>query len=278
MRVPFVKMNGAGNDFVMLDNRSGSLAVTEAAIRWLCDRRRGVGADGVIVVEPWSGGDFRMRYYNRDGGEVEMCGNGARCVSLFASRLGMGEGGEVRRLHFIAGAGTLASEVRGTRVALRMTDAHGLKLDESLPVAAGKQIVHLINTGVPHAVIVEPDVRGIPDEVLEARGAEVRYHRRFEPAGTNVDFVAPRPDGTFDIRTYERGVEAETLACGTGTVAVGVVLAHLGQATSPVQVITRGGDALGISFDTGRDGARQVILEGPAMVNYEGTVVLPPEA
>lgn len=271
MNIEFTKMNGAGNDFVMIDNRGGR-PPSSSAIRALCDRRRGVGADGVILIETGRGEDFRMRYFNADGGEAEMCGNGARCAAWFAASLGIGTGdaGPVR-LSFRSGAGKMGAVVDGERVAVAMTDATGFKKGVSVPVANGTEIVHLVNTGVPHAVRLEPDWHGLTGEQVATRGREIRLQKQFSPGGVNVNFVGVGDDGRVKIRTYERGVEGETLACGTGSVAGGIVLAHLGLVRSPVKVVTYGGDELTVTFELTRDGAKNVILEGPASVNFTGT-------
>jgi diaminopimelate epimerase len=278
MNIPFWKMNGAGNDFVMVDNRDRSYGLDRDAIRRICDRRRGVGADGVILVEPDASADFRMRYYNADGGEAEMCGNGARCVAYFARTLGLGAGdngnAEVR---FQSDVGLMTAKVAGDRVAVGMTDAHGLEVGIKLPVAGREETVHFVNTGVPHAIVAVEDASALTDEEVESRGRAIRKHNRFEPDGANANFVSVRDDGVALIRTYERGVEAETLACGTGSVAAAVVLAALGKVESPVELMTHGGEKLVVSFAPTDTGAVSVILEGPAAVNFEGVYRTPGE-
>jgi diaminopimelate epimerase len=276
MKIAFTKMNGAGNDFVMIDNRAGSVELATSTIRGLCERKRGIGADGVILIETGPGVDFRMRYFNSDGGEAEMCGNGARCAGWFAASLGIGTHSEKdTRLTFLSQAGEMAATVTGTRVAVSMTDATSFEKRVSVPVAGGEEIVHLINTGVPHAVRLEPDWHGLTDEQVVTRGRRIRLHEKFSPAGVNANFVSVGDDGLVKIRTYERGVEAETLACGTGSVAAAIVLAHLGLVQSPVRLVTYGGDGLSVSFHSTQDGANHVILEGPASVNFTGTCDLP---
>ena len=275
MRIEFEKMNGAGNDFVMIDNRKGDILLSPARIRALCDRRRGIGADGVILVELEAGVDFRMRYYNRDGGEAEMCGNGARCAARFAGSLGLGErweGGVT--LRYVATPGTMEAEVAGLQVAVRMTDATHFEKSISLAVADRTEIVHFINTGVPHVVIEAAGVNAIADGEILERGRAIRNHKRFAPDGTNVDFVSVSDDGIAEIRTYERGVEGETLACGTGAVAGAVVAAHLNGVPSPVTMITHGGEELTVAFVLEPAGARQVLLKGPAALNFRGSVEL----
>lgn len=275
MRIEFEKMNGAGNDFVMIDNLGGDIHLSASHIRRLCDRRRGIGADGVILLEEDSGADYRMRYYNSDGGEVEMCGNGARCAALFAVSLGLGRSQEGRTvLRFTAEPGLMEAAVDGPRVAIGMTDATAFEKDISLPVAQGSEIVHVINTGVPHVVVVEPHASTMSDREVFERGRAIRYHARFAPAGANANFVTVGDDGAVAIRTYERGVEEETLACGTGAVASAVVTAHLNELPSPVRLTTHGGEELTVSFDLEPAGARNVVLEGPATVNFSGTIEL----
>jgi diaminopimelate epimerase len=244
----------------------------------ICDRRRGIGADGVILIEDDGGVDFRMRYYNSDGGEAEMCGNGARCAALYAVTLGLGrEADRKLELRFMTAPGPLEALVDGDRVSVRMTHATGFKKGISLRVADREEIVHFINTGVPHVVVVEADVTDLSREALTSRGRAIREHPRFSPDGANTDFVSVTQGGIVAIRTYERGVEAETLACGTGSVAAAVVLSHLDFAQSPVDLITRGGDRLTVSFTLQPTGARDVVLSGPAAFNFEGIVGTPIE-
>jgi diaminopimelate epimerase len=275
MRVRFQKMNGAGNDFVMIDNREGRLKPDGNTVRALCDRKRGIGGDGMILIEKDESADFRMRYFNSDGGEAPMCGNGARCAAVFAREIGLGErAGDELRLTFTTGAGPLRAVVRGDRVRISMTDAVKYEGPLSLRVPGGQEIVHVIDTGVPHAVCVEEDWSRLGDADVVERGRRIRCHERFAPEGVNVDFVHIRGDGRAGIRTYERGVENETLACGTGAVAAAVVLARLALAGPPVDLLTQGGDLLRVSFSPTADGAGNVLLEGPATVNFEGMVEL----
>ncbi|MEE9269265.1 MAG: diaminopimelate epimerase [Candidatus Krumholzibacteria bacterium] len=275
MDISFVKMHGAGNDFVVMDNRGGAIRLDAARIRAMCDRRRGVGADGVILIEGAEEADFRMRYYNSDGGEAEMCGNGARCAAFHAVRLGLGEGrGETVHVRFVTGPGLIEGHVEGCQVAISMTDATSFKKGVCLPVAEGEEIVHFIDTGVPHAVVVEKDVWALDDRAVAGRGRAIRMHSAFEPDGANVDFVTTLDDGRVAVRTYERGVEAETEACGTGAVAAAVVLAKLGKARSPVTLVTRGGETLSVSLEEAAWGASGVVLTGPTAVSFQGTMRL----
>jgi diaminopimelate epimerase len=261
----FTKMNGAGNDFVLLDNRSSELRLTTESIARICDRHRGIGADGVLVVEPAANGaDFRMRYYNSDGGEAEMCGNGARCFARFTRKLGW----KRDEVSFETLAGTIRAHFEGDLVRLEMSEPKGLALNESIEGL----IVHAINTGVPHAVILTDDLDRID---VAATGAMIRHHAHFAPKGTNVNFVQRLEADAAAVRTYERGVEAETLACGTGVVASALIFHELTGAKSPVKISVRGGDVLEVGFtqDEPASGAfKNVTLTGPAELVFDGQI------
>jgi len=263
----FTKMNGAGNDFVMVDNRDLRYDLDQAAIARLCDRHRGVGADGLIAVEPaQSGADFRMRYYNADGGEAEMCGNGARCFARFASRIS----GQTGAVKFETMAGEISAKLHHGLVELAMSEPKDLALGAKLPVDGGKLTVHFVNTGVPHAVVFVDDLAKV--DVLRL-GAGLRYHEHFKPKGTNANFVGRRGDD-LAIRTYERGVEGETLACGTGVVACALVLHQTEGVPSPIGVWVQGGDRLEVGFEREGDRYRNVTLTGPADFVFDGQVVV----
>lgn len=262
----FTKMNGAGNDFVLLDNRDGQLRLDPQTIERLCDRHRGVGADGVLVVEPAANGaDFRMRYYNRDGGEAEMCGNGARCFARFASRVA----GVRESVSFETPAGVIRAKFIGDLVQLAMSDPVGLRLNDVIAAAGHDLTVHSVNTGVPHAVVFVEDLHAVDVQQL---GSAVRYHAHFAPKGTNVNFAKSLDAQTIAIRTYERGVEAETLACGTGVVASALIYHELTGAPQPVGVNVRGGDLLQVGFEKTPGGYRQVTLTGPADFVFDGKI------
>ena len=264
----FTKMNGAGNDFVMLDNRDGKLALSRAQIAQLCDRHRGIGADGLLAVEPaQNGADFRMRYYNADGGEAEMCGNGARCFARFAQKV-TGKAGDIS---FETQAGVITAKFFGEIVQIQMSEPHSLRRNDALDVAGEKLTVHSLNTGVPHAVVF---VENLADTDIRKLGAALRYHPHFAPKGTNANFVQKVGPQAISIRTYERGVEDETLACGTGMVACALIFHELDGAASPVQVKVRGGDTLEIAFEKDGDTYRNVTLTGPADFTFEGRTAL----
>lgn len=268
MNLSFWKMNGAGNDFVMLDNRQLALTLDRGQIERLCDRHRGIGADGLLMVEPaQGGGDFRMRYYNADGGEAEMCGNGARCFARYVNLL---HEGKLETLKFETMAGMISAEFEGDQVRINMSEPHSLKLAQELEVAGTRLTVHSVNTGVPHAVVFVDDL-----DVVDVRtfGAGLRYHEAFAPKGTNANFVKVMAPGSIAIRTYERGVEDETLACGTGMVACALVHHEVDGATSPVAVKVKGGDTLRVGFDEVQPHQfENVTLFGPADFVFAGSV------
>jgi len=265
----FTKMNGAGNDFVMLDNRAGEFSLQGDRIASLCDRHRGVGADGLIAAEPSTDAraHLRMRYFNADGGEAEMCGNGARCFARFGARLlGLSD-----LIVFETLAGTLTANLDGDRVQLAMSTPRGMALGTSLSAAGETLSVHFLNTGVPHAVVFREELAATDVRQL---GAALRYHPHFAPKGTNANFAAVLPDGSLELRTYERGVEDETLACGTGVVASALLHHLLHNAPSPIAVKVRGGDTLSVAFARGAETFEHVTLTGPADFVFEGTTEL----
>ncbi|MGZ5023819.1 MAG: diaminopimelate epimerase [Chthoniobacterales bacterium] len=267
-KLRFTKMNGAGNDFVMLDNRAGNLSLGAEQISRLCDRHRGIGADGVLVLEPASNGaDFRMRYYNADGGEAEMCGNGARCFARFADRVT----GPLQKLSFETPAGVIAAALEGETVTLQMSEPKDLRLNLEISAAGQKIKCHYVDSGVPHVVIPVSDIASID---VRALGAAVRHHPDFAPRGANVNFLEKRGDDRIAIRTYERGVENETLACGTGVVASALIFAATENASSPVGVLVKGGDELRVGFERAGQDFKHVTLSGPADFVFEGTVEL----
>jgi diaminopimelate epimerase len=266
--VRFWKLEGAGNDFLGLDGRAGGFKLKRQQIADLCDRRRGVGADGVLVVEKPKvrGADFRMRYYNSDGGEAEMCGNGARCFALLA-RAVSGRKGNVLRIQTQAGLVTL--QIRGQEVQVSMTEPTKLRLGKKVVVAGRKVVVDFLNSGVPHAVLFVRSVRSID---VAKQGRAIRYHSAFAPSGTNVNFVEIGRGNRIHVRTYERGVEGETLACGTGVVAASILSNLRRGLRSPILVTTRGGDHLRVGFSIENGHARKVTLQGPARIVYTGVI------
>jgi len=270
-RVPFVKMSGSGNDFILIDHRFGGLdeTVLKRLITGICRRRLSVGADGVILIEASQTADFRWRFFNADGSTAEMCGNGARCAARFAHQQGICG----RDMRFETGAGIIAAQVNGARVRVRLTDPHGLLLEVPVEIRGEALTLSRINTGVPHAVLSVPEVADVDVPVL---GREIRFHPQFAPEGVNANFICREPSGGIALRTYERGVEGETLACGTGAVAGALVAASRYGLDSPVRVLTRGGDTLTVFFRPVDGGFRDIQQEGEARLIYSG--VLSPEA
>ena len=266
-RIPFMKLSGAGNDFIIIDNRSRKLPEDEGELRRfiinVCRRRVSLGADGLLVVEDSDVADFRMRYFNSDGSEAETCGNGARCISRFAYLNGIAP----EKMRFETVAGIYDSEIIGDRVKVRMSDPSGMRLNFPLKLSDGIHIVSFINTGVPHVVFLLGDIEEV--DVVKL-GRETRYHEEFAPAGTNANFVKPIDEHRMLIRTYERGVEDETLACGTGSIASAIVGAFLGHVKPPVEMHTRGGFLLKVYFEIEGENARDIYLEGDARVICSG--------
>ncbi len=267
-KLHFIKMNGAGNDFVMLDNRAGDLRLTGEQIARLCDRHRGIGADGVLMLEPASNGaDFRMRYYNADGGEAEMCGNGARCFARYTNRLA----GPLTKLTFETPAGVIAAALQDEAVTLQMSEPKDLQLNLRLSIPGQEVICHYVDSGVPHVVV---PVASVADVDVRELGAALRRHPQFAPRGANVNFLERRSQKSISIRTYERGVENETLACGTGVVASAIIFAALQDVDGPIQVLVRGGDELSVNFHRSAQEITGVTLSGPADFVFEGMVEL----
>lgn len=255
--IEFWKMNGSGNDFILIDNRDGRVKEEEMGwlVQKLCRRRESVGADGLIFVTHSDRHDFAWRFFNADGGEVEMCGNGGRCVARFAYLKGIAG----PRMSFETLAGTVSAEVMGRLVKVLMPDPHSLQRDIDLPLEPGWISVDFVNTGVPHAVI---RVENLSEHPVLEQGRAVRYHSRFAPAGTNANFISVVGPDRIAMRTYERGVEDETLACGTGAIASALVAADRGMVSAPVSVMSKGGDVLTIHFLKEGDVFRKVWLEG----------------
>jgi diaminopimelate epimerase len=262
----FTKMNGAGNDFVLIDNRAGNVHLNRDQIATLCNRHRGIGADGILLLEkPSNRADFRMRYFNADGGEAEMCGNGARCFARFANKVA----GAQDKISFETLAGVISAQLNGDLVTLQMTEPTDLRLNVKLPVGGRNRTVDFVNSGVPHVVI---PVSRIDDVDVRREGAPIRYHEMFSPKGANVNFIEKRGDWKIAVRTYERGVEDETLACGTGVVASAIIFAASENINGPVGVLVRGGDELQVGFEKTEMQFRNVTLTGPADFIFEGTI------
>ena len=259
----FYKYQGAGNDFVLADMRGVSARLSEEVVRRLCDRRFGIGADGFMALEDDRERQFYMRYYNADGRESTMCGNGGRCIALFAHHLGIG--GALKE--FNASDGYHTAEIKKTEglagtVRLKMADVRGYE-----KIAEG---VFFLNTGSPHYIEFVDDLDRVD---VFARGREIRYSERFSPGGTNVNFVQITGPENIRMRTYERGVEAETLACGTGAtasaIAASLLSGHQTAAEKTFGVRVEGG-MLEVSFTPGPERTfTSIYLEGPAGKVFE---------
>jgi diaminopimelate epimerase len=262
--VAFFKMQGSGNDFVVIDNRELQLPVAFMPewARLVCRKSFGVGADGIIFLEaaePGSGVDYRWHFYNADGSRAEMCGNGSRCAAKIAVMLGFAPCEHV--LGTDAG-GIKASVLDNDEVRVRLTPPADLMTGLTLDVDGERLTVHFVNTGVPHAVVFVADVAGVDVKRL---GRAIRFHEAFAPKGTNANFVSVKDNGHLMLRTYERGVEDETYACGTGACA-SVVIAHALGLTGPeADVTTTGGEILGVSLEDG-----QVFMRGGAEITFSG--------
>lgn len=265
--VEFWKMNGSGNDFILIDNRQGAVGDAEMAplVKSVCRRRVSVGADGVIFVVPSARYDFGWRFFNADGGEVEMCGNGSRCVSRFAFLKRIAG----PKMTFETLMGPVSAEVKGSRVKVLMPQPDGLDLDLDLEVLPGWISCDYVHTGVPHVVIGVKDLEHHP---VVDQGRRIRYHERFSPEGTNANFVVQSGIDRLTVRTYERGVEDETLACGTGAIAAALVALKRGRVRAPVSVDTRGGEKLTIHVQQAGEEVRAVWLEGNTAIAYQGVL------
>lgn len=270
----FTKMNGAGNDFIVLDNRFYTFSDDELSdlARRYCPRRTGIGADGLLALSPpqSEGAAFRMRYFNADGSRATMCGNGARCLARFARYAGM----EQEELLFDSDAGLYRAYLPADLQApVRLFVPPPQRFTESVPVESdtGGQAVHFIWTGTDHAVMFVPEVETVS---VASLGHALRFDEAFQPAGTNVDFVSvtQKAPATVRMRTYERGVEAETLACGTGALASALVARLTGQVEGDAVTVLAPGGTLRVGFRLEGGGVHDLWLEGPAEVVYRGTV------
>ena len=253
MTIPFVKMHGAGNDFVLVDDRAARLAIDEPAfVRSLALRPDGIGAEGVLFVRPSEKADFAMRFFNPDGGEADFCGNGARCIASFAYQIGAAKN---RAMHLETRAGVLAAEILdGNLVRVEMPKIKVVR-------------ENVIVVGVPHVVIPVKDLASCD---VAREGRAIRFSEAFRPAGTNVDFVAWTTARSLSLRTYERGVEGESFACGSGAVASAVAGVLGGALTFPVSVTTSRGFVLTVDGVRTEGGVEKVTLLGPVKTVFHG--------
>jgi len=267
--IKFTKTVGSGNDFIVIDNRAGKLKslvsdFSDFAKR-VCERKLSIGADGVLILDESRKSNFKMRIFNPDGSEVTMCGNGARCAALYASQNGWCKGD----VKIETGAGIISAGINGNNVKLKMTDPIHVTLNKDLGIGKSLFKAHFINTGVPHVVHFLDNVDDYP---VREMGAKIRYHKAFEPDGTNANFVKVMGTNRIKVRTYERGVEDETLACGTGAVASAVVSYLVNGIQPPIEVLTKSGDMLRIYFQAKNEKVSTIYLEGPAKIIYEGGI------
>ncbi len=271
-RIRFTKMTGSGNDFIIIDNRNLRLDKEQGRrlAQFACRRKISAGADGLILLENDPEVDFRWLFFNADGSEAEMCGNGARCAARFAFLNGFIH---KEHLSFRTLAGIIQAQILGERVKVRMTEPHSLRSDISIDIDNRPVNVHFINTGVPHTVYFAESESELRDFDVFETGHAIRFHPYFQPAGTNANFAFVHGPHNISVRTYERGVEAETLACGTGSIATALVSAAMNLALSPVDMLTLSGETLVIHFDKflqeDRISFSNVYLEGDAKIVYE---------
>lgn len=267
MLLEFTKMNGAGNDFILVDNRSGQIRLTAEQVVRLCHRQRGIGADGIMLLVPSRAGqaEWAWDFFNSDGSLADMCGNGARCFARFIQRVA----GATDRTTFETGAGVITATFQGVEVTVNLTRPKDERLNQLVPCSTGKLTVHSLNTGVPHAVVFVPDA---DRAMVQQLGSELRFHEHFKPKGTNVNFTQVLGPGAIRVRTYERGVEGETLACGTGVTAAALVSSRTQGFVSPVKVQVQGGDQLEVSFREEAGQFLDVKLRGPADFVFSGRI------
>ena len=257
-------MHGAGNDFLLVNDPDGNFPLMDTGwIKSISARKTGVGCDGVILIQKSDKADLRMRFINPDGGEVEMCGNGARCIARLAYELGITS----NEMTIDTVAGVVRAEVLHKDVCIHMTDPVDWMLEKSLTIDDEIITYNYINTGVPHVVIEVDNVKAVD---LGEIGPKIRHHQIFSPEGTNVNFLQITGTHGMDVRTYERGVENETLACGTGMVASGLVATELKKTVPPVLIRCASGDVLEFEANITDHGATNVTLSGPARHVYRG--------
>jgi diaminopimelate epimerase len=263
-QIEFAKYTGAGNDFILIDNRSGFFpAGDKELIGDMCARRTSIGADGLILLESSGKADIKMRYFNSDGGEAEMCGNGARCLIAFARRKGL----ESNEITMETMERVLTAHVDGETILLEMGEATNTELDIVLEVEGETYRVHYTNTGVPHAVVFVEDVNEVD---VVGLGRKIRFHERFQPKGANANFVQVTGKSSISARIYERGVEDETLASGTGCTACAVISSLVKGLRPPVRVLTRSGATLTVNFRREGDRVSALTMTGPTRLVYEG--------
>ncbi len=257
----FSKIVGSGNDFVVIDNRKNIIKNRKNLAIKLCNRKLGIGADGLLLLENSQMADFKMRIFNPDGSEAEMCGNGLRCILRFINENLISK---KKKLKIETKAGILDGEIKKKTIKIRIKIIEKPRLNIEIPINNEKIIGNYINTGVPHTVIFVDDIEKIN---IQKIGPEIRYNKIFGKSGTNVDWVEIVKKNLIKIRTYERGVEGETLSCGTGTVASAIITSLTENMSSPISVITRSKEILKVYFDKE---LKNVYLEGKTFYTFKG--------
>ena len=263
--IEFYKMSGSGNDFIIIDNRDLSLNVGDlpAFARKVCARKISIGADGLFLIEPSNTVDFKWQFFNADGSTAEMCGNGSRCVARYAYLKGIAG----KKMSFETLAGIISAEVNDDVVKVRLTDPSPLRIAQTIILNGRECILDCIDTGVPHAVAF---VDSVETYAIVGTGRQIRHHEHFAPRGTNADFAEVLDRHKMKVRTYERGVEDETLACGTGVVASVLAAAGRGLVETPVDVTVQSGETLRIYFTRQDDDFCEIYLEVKVKIVYQG--------
>jgi diaminopimelate epimerase len=265
-KIKFTKAVATGNDFIIVESRNlGAGKYFSGLAKKLCDRKYGIGSDGLLIIEPSKKCDFKMRIFNPDGSEAEMCGNGSRCIALYAATNKIA--GKIMTIDTIAGI--LNATVTGDIIKVKLTDPKDIKWNFCLMIDKCPYKLNFVDTGVPHTVHFVDDLDKIDVKNL---GSHIRNHGEFSPEGTNADFVQLSGKGSIKVRTYERGVEDETLACGTGAVASAIISAEIEKMQSPITVETRSGEKLKVYFKMIDGNFKDVYLEGRSKLVYKGEI------
>ena len=273
MKIPFTKMSGAGNDFIVVDNRNAIISKPSEFSQAVCNRRLGIGADGILLIEKSDISDFTMKYYNADGSNAGMCGNGGRCIAKYAFDNKI----VTHETFSFEGFGHIysVSRIDPTTYALSMKNPICLILNQNIEFEGKILKGNYLNTGTDHSIIFlddNPEFGSLESVDVFALGRSIRYHPVYSPKGTNVNFVSCEGSNVIKIRTYERGVEDETLACGTGSVASALLSSLKYTMVSPVSVIVQSGETLEISFERSETQFRNVILKGSATITFTGEI------
>ncbi|MCB2221902.1 MAG: diaminopimelate epimerase [Bacteroidetes bacterium] len=263
MKLHFSKYHGTGNDFIIIDNRNNEVNLTKQEIKWLCDRHLGIGADGLMLLFHTIPFDFEMKYFNADGGEGTMCGNGGRCIVAYAHHLGMSD----QRAHFLTIDGEHHGEILEQKdhismIKVTLQDIHQIERNQN---------DYIINTGSPHYVKFVNSLEGMD---IFNRGKEIRWDERFQPEGLNVNFVVSKAENLI-VRTFERGVENITLSCGTGVTAAAVAADLKSNGTrNQYQIETLGGELM-VRFEKQHNVYKNVSLTGPVKHVFDGSIEIP---